>query len=310
LRRHRSAPWRPCVSLLFFLFIFSCKSAPKAPELMPLESGMVPLDAGATVYALVDVPNARPLLEMISYIPTADKNVKQMLDKTQSAVLAVFTPSAEETRRYQLVSWGTYPASGSSIAFGTNKDWKKQRSAALKQTYWHSEKSQLSVAVSHSRAYVLAAMTKDPHDPVPSSGGIKIPDGFGEFAGNAVFSCWLSEPRSVFNQKLREMGIPLEIPAEQFFVRMLPSDGQVYEAHIKIVVPSATQARAVATFLTIGRAFMPPALPDEGGTQNGAAALASILFANPVVQEGNSLLIKTPPLGINEISLLFSIVSL
>ncbi|MDR2576317.1 MAG: hypothetical protein LBC52_07740 [Treponema sp.] len=294
----------------------------------------MPLDKGASAYVLIDVVKARPILEKISYIPTNDKNIKMMIDKTQSAVLAVFSPSSKETRRYQLVSWGNYPASGSSIAFGTNKDWKKRQSASFKTAYWHSDKAQMSVAVNSSRAYVLAAMTKDPHDPVPSSEGIKIPDGFGEFARGAVFSCWLSDPRSVFNQKLREMGIPLEIPAEQFFVSMFPADGQasvkqpvsasgavsasqpMYEANIKIVVPSAAQARAVANVISFARAFMPTAPLNDSGSaindsaQNSAMALASILFANPVVQEGNSLLIKTPPLGVNEIALLFPMFSL
>jgi len=279
--------------------------------LTPWESGLVPLDKGASVYVLIDVVNARPILERISFIPANDKNIKMMIDKTRSAVLAVFLPSSTETRRYQLVSWGSYPASGSSIAFGTNKNWKKQQSASLKMAYWHSDKAQMSVAVSPSRAYVLAAMTKDPRDPVPSSEGIKIPDGFGEFAKGAVLSCWLSEPRSVFNQKLREMGIPLEIPAEQFFVSMFPADGQKYEANIKITVPNAAQARAVVNVISFARAFIPsPQLDDNNSAQNSAVALASILFSNPVTQEGNSLLIKTPPLGVNEISLLFSIFSL
>jgi hypothetical protein len=291
--------------------LIACKSATKAPELTPWESGVVPLDKGASAYVLIDVVHARPILEKISYIPTTDKNMKMMLDKTRSAVLAVFTPTSKETRRYQLVSWGSYPASGSSMAFGSNKNWNKQQSASLNLSYWYSEKSQLSVAVSPSQAYVLAAMTKEPHDPVPSSGGIKIPEGLAEFGKGAVLSCWLSEPRAAFNQKLREMGVPIEIPAEQFFVSLFPADGQKYEAHIKITVPSAAQARAVANVISFARTFMPQApLDDSGSAQASAAALAAILFANPVVQDGNSLLVKTPPLGVNEIALLFSMFSL
>jgi hypothetical protein len=308
--------------LLFAIcyLLFACTTAPKITELTPWESGIVPLDGGASAYVLIDVAKARPILEKISYIPTTDKNMKMMLDKTRSAVLAIFTPSAKETRRYQLVSWGSYPASGSGIAFGSNKNWNKQQSASLNLVYWHSVKSQMSVAVSPSRAYVLTAMTKEPYDPVPSSGGIKIPDGFGEFARGSVLSCWLSEPRSAFNQKLREMGVPIEIPAEKFFVSLFPSGEKasakqpLYEAHIKITVPSAAQARAVANVISFARAFMPQApLNDSainGGAGNSAAALAPILFTNPVVQDGNSLLLKTPPLGVNEIALLFSMFSL
>ena len=301
--------------LLFIIcyLLFSCKSATKTTELTLLESGILPLDKGASAYVLIDVVKAKPVLEKLSYIPMTDKNMKMMIDKTRSAVLAVFTPSSTETRLFQLVSWGSYPASGSSLAFGANKDWKKQKSAFLDSVYWHSDKAQLSVAVTSSQAYVLVAMSKDPHDPIPLSGGIKIPDGFREFAGASVLSCWLSEPGSVLNKKLKAAGIPLEIPAEQFFVSLFPADRKAsasqpeYEANIKITVPTTAQARAVATFISIARTFMPPpAKPDEEVSPKNAEALANILFANPVIQEGNSLIIKTPPLGLNEISLLFS----
>jgi len=301
------------LTLSFFL-LFSCKSVPEVPWQDPLESGVMPLDKGASAYVLIDVVNARPVIEGISYIPLDDKNMKRMLDRTQSAVVAVFSPSSEETRRFQLVSWGSYPASGSSIAFGTNKDWKKQRSAFLNSVYWHSDKAQMSVAVGPSRAYVLAAMTKTPHDPIPSPEGIRIPDGFGEFGKDAVLSCWLSDPGPVLNQKLKETGIPLQIPAEQFFTSLFPKDEQKYEAHVKITVPNAAQAKAVAAFIGIARAFMPPEQPlDESGgspAPNSAAMLSALLFANPVIQEDNSLIIKTPSLDVNEIALLFSMFSL
>jgi hypothetical protein len=320
MRNKKLISFLPLLFVICYL-LFACKSAPKTPEQILFESGMVPLDKGASAYVLVDMAHARPILEKISYIPTTDKNVKQMLDRTRSAVAAVFLHSSEETRRFQLVSWGSYPASGSSIAFGSNKAWKKQRSASLNLVYWHSEKSQLSIAVTPSQAYVLAAMTKDPHDPIPSAEGIKFPDGFDEFGKGAVLSCWLSDPSSIFNKKLREMGIPLEIPAEQFFVRLLPADDQVsasqpvsasqiYEAHVKITVPSAAQARALANVISFARAFIPSAPLDEDGAQSKIALLSAMLFTNPIVQEGGSLLIKTPASSVNEIALLFSIFSL
>jgi hypothetical protein len=302
--------------LLSVIFLVACQTVQKAPEVSPLESGIMPLDKGASAYVLVDVEHARPILEGISYIPMTDKNMKQMLDRTKSAAVAVFLPSSQETRRFQLVSRGNYPVSGANMAFGTNKDWKKQRSAPSNPAYWHSEKAQMSVAVSATRAYVLAAMTKTPHDPMPSPEGIKIPDGFAEFGHDAALACWLSDPGPVLNKKLREMGVPLEIPAEQLFVNMFPADDQKYEANVKIIVPGATQARAVVTFLALARVFMPQAAspgaagPDEGSAQSAAAILSYMLFTNPPVQDGSSLLIKMPPLGVNEIALLFSMFSL
>jgi len=272
----------------------------------PLESGVMPLDKGASVYALADVASTRPILEGLSYIPLNDKNIKQMLDRTRSAAVAVFTPSSQDDRRFQLVSWGNYPASGSSIAFGSNKDWKKQRSAFKNSVYWHSDKAQMSVAVAPSQAWVLAAMTKDPHDPIPSQEGIDLPEGFGEFAKDAVFSCWLSDPGPALNQKLKGAGLPLEIPAQQLFIRLFPLDEQKYEAHIKITLAGATQARTILSFISIARMFMAP--PSAADTLS--SLLSDLLFANPVTQDGSSLLFKMPPLSASDISLLFSVFSL
>jgi len=325
----------PYLLLVICYLLFSCTTAPKVAEQTVLESGIMPLSQGASAYALVDVPKARPILEGISFIPSNNSNVKLMLDKTHSAVLAVFSPSTVEDRRYQLVSWGSYPATGSGMAFGASKDWTKQRSAFQNIVYWHSEKAQMSVAVGPSQAFVSVAMTKIPHDPIPSPEGIKIPDGFGEFAKGAVFSLWLSNPGPALNQRLKTMGIPLEVPAERLFVRLFPSDDNassskpaasakpVYEAHVKITLPSATQARTIASFLDLARAFITPAQQpspaepfndDKPTSQNAAARTASLmtslLFANPVVQEEGSLLFKMPPLGVQEITLLFSVFSL
>jgi hypothetical protein len=324
------APWRLCVSL-FLLFFLSCTTATKAPELTPLESGILPLDEGASAYALIDMAHGRPILEGISYIPLNDKNMKQMLDKTQSAAMAVFTPSPRDDRRYQLVSWGNYPASSAGMAFGSNKDWKKQQSVSSNMVYWHSEKSQISVAVSPSRAYVLAAMTKVPHDPIASTEGIKIPEGFGEFAKGAVFSCWFSDPGPLLNQRLKTMSLPLEIPAEQLFICLFQADKKTsaaqpmspaepfYEAQFKIKLPGATQARAVVSLLTLARSFMPAPEPpppieptdtQDRKTQKSAAMMIYILFSNPIVQEEESIILKSPPLGVRDISLLFSVFSL
>ncbi|MDR2922511.1 MAG: hypothetical protein LBU85_04100 [Treponema sp.] len=311
------------LALIFsFLLLLSCKTAPKTANLPPFESGVVPLDKGASAYILADVANAKPILEGISYIPLNDKNMKQMIDRTRNAAVAVFLPSSEETRRFQLVSWGSYP-SGSSIAFGANKEWKKQRSASLNTIYWHSDKAQISVSLTSSRAYVLAAMTKAPHDPIPSDEGIKLPDGFGEFGKDAVLSCWLSDPGPVLKQKLNEMGVPLEIPAEQLFIRLLPQDGQKYEANIKIIFKHFGQARILTNMLFIARRnFMAssvsqtPSVSQTEKSANGAsdqesaAMLSSLLYANPAVQDGNTLLLKLPPLGVDEIALLFSMFSL
>jgi hypothetical protein len=312
--------------LLFALcsLLSACKTTPKTADLTPLESGVMPLDQGAAAYVLIDAANSRPIIDKLSYIPMNDKRMQQMLDRTQTAAMAVFMPSSDETRRFQLTSWGSYPAFGSNIAFGTNKDWIKLRSASPKNSYWYSEKSQMSVAVKPAQAYVLTSITKFPRNPVPSPEGVKIPGGFGEFVRGAALSCWLSDPGPILKKKLNDMGLQMEIPAEQLFISLLPADGQKYEANVKIIFQHTGQARIVANLLFIARRnFVPPAVPQPApvsqsaekntngaSAQESAAMLSSLLFANPAVQEGNSILLKPPPLGVDEIALLFSMFSL
>ena len=299
-------------SLLPILFLLSCTTAPKHQDQPPFESGIMPLDKGAVAYVLIDVAGSRPIIDKLSYIPMADKRMQQIIDKTQTAVMAVFMPSSEETRRFQLLSWGDYPASGSSLVFGANKEWIKLRSSLTTPSYWYSEKAQMSVVVKSKQAYVLASMIRFPRTPIPASEGIKIPNGFSEFGKNAALSCWLSEPAPILRQKLNEMGIPLEIPAEQLFISLFPQGDQKYEAQVKISFQHNGQARIVTNLLYIARRNYVPPVKDANSSsdQNNAAMMSSLLFANPVVQDGNSLFLKSPPLSVDDIALLFSAFSL
>jgi len=311
LRVLRGTPNSSVVNILPLLLLIACTTAPKVKEKTQLESGLVPLDKGALAYALVDVPKARPILEGISYIPLDDKNMKQILDRTQRAAVAVFSHSSEDDRLFQLVSWGRYPASGSSIAFGASKDWIK-RSEPTTPPYWYSEKAQMSVVVKPAQIYVMATMAKIPRSPVSSPDGIKIPEGFVEFSKGAGLSCWLSSPGPILRQKLNEMGIPLGIPAEQLFICLFPEKGQNYEARIKITFQFIGQARILTNLLFIARRnYIPPDKnADNSPAQDSAAMFSSLLFTNPAVQEGNALLLKSPPLSVHDISLLFSMFSL
>jgi hypothetical protein len=279
-------------------------------EQLPSESGIVPLDKGALAYVLIDIAGARPILEGISYLPMADKNMKQMLDKTQSAAMAVFMPSYEESRRFQLVTWGNYPASGSSIAFGANKDWIRLRSLFPRSDYWYSEAAQMSVVVKPKLAYVLATMTKVPRNPMTSSDGIKIPDGFFEFARGSSLSCWLPDPGAILKQTLNDMGVPLEFPAEQLFICLFPEEDQKYTAQIKIKFKFIGQARVLTNLLFLARRNFTPPPKGAASAQDSAAILPSLLFANPAVQDNNTVFLKLPPLSANDISLLFSLFSL
>jgi hypothetical protein len=307
-------------STLFFLFPFlfslllSCRSVPTQFDTTLLESGSLPLQPGGAAYIVIDAGSSRPVLERLNFSFANNKQFRQMLDRTHSAVAAVYYKGNKQ--RYQLIAWGRYPVSRANMAFSFSSNWKKQCSAINGEAYWHSAQDRLSVALGPQEALVSIATGPSPVDPFSVSGidvpvKTQIPEGFGAFSRGAALACWINSPASLLNQKLSEMDIPLELPAEKLFLSLFPADeGRAggerhYTAVIRIEVPSETQARALATILTIGRGFFSP-----GAGSGGAFGLADLLFSNAPVQDGNSLVITTDALSAGEISLLFDIFSL
>jgi hypothetical protein len=303
-------------SLFTFHFSLSCTTVPKTADFIFEEATVIPLEPGAFAYILTDIRDTKPFLDV------QDKNIQQIVDATRYAVAAFYLP--HDTRRYHLAAWGNYPSSRAKIALGANKDWKKMTSQANGSEYWYSEKDRLSVALTATQAFVSAgnAGNNTPADPFPSGTGTTIPEGFNEFRRGAVFSCWLENPSTLIGQKLTEMGIPLEIPAEQVFFSISPvtnqtgtAAGRNYESALKIQFTSDTQALAIATILTFARGLFslranPPDADQGEGISDIFTLLTSVLFANPPLQEGKSLIIKTNALDSENISLLFKSFSL
>ena len=300
-------------SLSFFLVTFlllpllSCRSVPTQFDTTLLESGSVALQPGGITYMVIDTANSRPILEQLNFGFARNRQFRQMLDRTHTAVAAVYRQGGEQ--RYGLIAWGRYPVSRANMGFGSNRNWKKQLSAINGVTYWHSAREGLSIALGPQEVLVALADGPSPVDPFSVAGAdaplrTQVPDGFGEFSRGAALACWVNGPAALVNQKLREMDIPLELPAEQLFLKLIP-EKQHYTAVVRIEVPTATQARALSTLLGIGRGLFSP---DTGS--GGAAGLAALLFSKPPVLDGNSLVITTDALSAGEISLLFDIFSL
>jgi len=304
----------PNSSFLILILLLSCQSAPKTPDIFPDDAGFIPLESGARIYMVTDVQNARPILNQFNFININNEQFQQMLDQTRFAAAAVY--QSESLRRYRLAAWGSYPVSRAKMALGASKDWKKQRSPIADDDYWYSARGDLSIAITAGRAFVAAAAENapdtspdtppnSPTDPFSAAPGTAIPEGFNEFRKGAVLSCWLDNPGPVINQKVGEMGIPLEIPAQQLFVSLFRVDEQRYEARLQIQVANANQARGLAMMFSLARGFLSPSAASDS-----SAILGSILFANPPAQDGNALNITTAPLSAREISLLFALFSL
>ncbi|MDR1587030.1 MAG: hypothetical protein LBS57_06220 [Treponema sp.] len=299
--------------LLSLLLFLSCATAPKTPDPVLEEGEFIPLEPGALAYLFIDARGARPVLDLIPIRELGDRQTRQMLDRTKTAVAALYP--AESGRRYQLVSWGSYPGSA-GMAISLSREWKKQRSAGG-AVYWFSAGNRISLALNTKQAYVSSSLSETPSDPITVSGP-ELPPDFNEFRRGALLSCWLEKPGDTINQLFKAMDLPLQIPAERVYLSLFPftgadeaasqkpaGDGSRYEALIRIEASGASQARALATLISMAKIFASNVSGDEG-----PVVLAAVFFANPPVQDGSRLNIKTAPLSKKEIALLFSLFSI
>jgi hypothetical protein len=300
----------------FILFAFSCQTNPKVPGPVLGEANSLPLETGAFAYIIADVQNAMPILNQTSIFKMKTKQLQQMLDKTTSAVIAMYLPPSE--KHFRLVSWGNYPVFRAKMALGFSLDWKKQRSNTSGAPYWYSAKEGLSVALDQGQAWVLSTAGNIPAEPFSATGDglseVLLPEGFNDFSRGAILSCWLYEPGPLINRKLLEMGFPIEIPAELVLVSIYPAGTAQYEAFLRIQVPSASQARAIVAVFSLAKVFFSLPTSDESGdsaaNKSNLEILQTIFFTNPPVQDDKNINIKTGILSSSGVALLFDIFSL
>ena len=304
---------------VFFLFVallLSCRTAPPVIPEAEDEAVFIPLEPGGFAYVFIDVENARPIIDTLSFrgMDTSDRQFQRILDSTQSAMAAIYMSQDGEPSgtRFRLVAQGRYPSGRARMAMRCSRHWRGRRSQFSGDRYWHSPTAMLSVSMNRREAFVSTSLCETPIDPFDSGSGTLIPDGFNEFRRGAVISCWLEDPRTFINQLLREMNLNIVLPAEQLFVRLSPvpyapnptgtSDGELrYVGHIQIRVANPLLARNLSIALFVARTLIAAAAT---GGENAAAVMASILLANPATATGNNLHIRTNPMSAEEISLL------
>jgi hypothetical protein len=279
--------------LSFFIFI-SCQSVPKTTESVFDGANTLPLESGASFYILADANKARPVIGLLPVKEFENSQIKQMIDKTNFLVYAVFPK--ESGRRYQLVSWGNYPSSGAGMALGMSKEWKKQKASNF--SYWYSSANGMSLALNPKQAYVTTS-NDGPVNPVTPLPGLEMPEGFigfrQDYAAGVVY-CWFDDAAPIMQRILSSSGVPVRVPAEKLYISLSPSGEGKYEACIRIQFESSSQARAIFTLLSFA-GFKP-----DGNTPE--SMLASLFFANLPVLNDRNLDIKTAVLSEEQIALL------
>jgi hypothetical protein len=279
------------ISAILFL---SCQSTPGAVDAMLEKTGLLPLDGGASFYIMADARQMRPILERLPIEELNNSQTRQMLDRTSYLAAALF--SKESGRRFQLAAWGNYPGSQAGLALAASKDWEKRRSRAG-GSYWYSRSNKLSLAIGSRQAFAAASLNDEPFDPISTTAGVEVPEGFAAFRKNtegtsSPFSCWLETPNTAISRIMNDLGIPMRFPVQKLFISLLPVKEEKYEAAIRLQFENASHARAMTAVLNMVSGLLP---------KDSNVTFISILFTNPAVLNGSNVDIKSAALTEDEV---------
>jgi len=285
----KSSRYNPIALILLLLLFLSCQTIPKTAGAFFENASFLPLESGASIYLFASVKEARPIIDILPIEELNDRQTKQMLDRTGFLAAAMFPK--ESGRRFQIAAFGNYPSSQADFAFSVNSGWQKQNSQAG-GSYWYSPSNRLSIAMNRRQAFISASLKNEPSDPITQAPGAKIPEGFQGFCGSSPLSCWLENPGPVINRILSNAGVPLRSPIKGLFINLFPTLEKKYEAVIRLQFENTSHARGMAAILNLASGLA----PNE---------IAAFFFANPPVQNGSNIDIKSAPLGETEIAALF-----
>jgi hypothetical protein len=273
------------------------------------DPGFALLPPGGLAYFVLDIPGSRPLPDLIFPGELRGASVSDLLDRTESAVAAVFEEAGE--RRFFLRAEGRYPSFWAGLSFIFDPAWKKVRSLRGER-YWRSERDRLSVILGPREALVSDG------DPYTAEPGPEAPAALAELRRGAVLAGWVPHTAGYADRLLEMMmggpsreALPLHIPAEQLVFGVYPSAAPgeapdpLFDLTLRVETPSASHARGLASMVSMLR------LMAGGRGAGGSGTLwEALLFAAPPVLDGNALILRAAGIKAGDIALLFNLFSL
>jgi len=313
--------------LLFLLAVFfvSCATAPKlsfSGEDESRELSLLP--AGGKIYLWTDVAQSRPLLDVLSFEDMSGRDASRVLDSTSTAAAVIFASdplqaAEEQGRRFFLTALGDFPRIRANFSLTFSRGWKKLKGSGGNK-YWYSKNDKVALALGSE---LVLVSDSDPWGillgEIPAE---SPPEAFMEFRRGMVLAGWMPSPSGPINGFLESMGIPIQIPAEDFFFGAARSPSnhssenlEPWELVFRIKTPSAIQARSLLALFSMARLFMQrgtvPQTGVEGLFSTEKASLspqeaAALLFANAPQQDGEYLTLRIGSLSEETIALLFN----
>jgi hypothetical protein len=246
------------------------------------------LAPGGTVYVYADIKRALPVLTHIVLKNVDMKQTLGLLKRVDFLSGAVYPQGS-----MLLHAWrrrGRIPGGG---LLAMSRQWKKtvSRTGAY---YWHSSAQGLSVAIQKRQAFVSNG------DPFIDGPPIAAPENLSAFS-HALVLGWLENAGTPINKALSTAGIPARIPAERILFAIHDVVGSMYEVSLRIETRNVSQAKGLVSILGLVRGF----IEDAGADQEFLEILRPLL-ANPPIQDGSGLLIRTGPMDARGIALLLN----
>jgi len=328
-RTEGTPSWLILRHLLLLLFLgalfISCASAPKVslpdePDGIIEDRELYTLPTGGKAYIWIDTAEARPLLGVFSIGGLSDKDMTRVLDSTETAIAVMF-PEGQD-RRFYLAAKGSFPVFTANLSLTFNKNWKRMKSPGGGR-YWYSQSDGIALALESKLALVSNI------DPFTDLALEIPPPGFNEFRRGFALAGWMPNPYETVNHVISTMGVPLSIPAVDFFFGAShlspdpastddPTDGNPMDMKLwapvfKIRTPSASNARSLLALFTVARLFIPQRSIDQGAVGSNFRTpqeAAALLFANTPEQDEDFLTLHIASLDAASIALLFQVFSI